>query len=381
MLDYIYILLIMKIIRTIFATAAAVLALSSASPAQELNAINAADIGGLSADISLPPPPLPALDEALTQKNGLDPVIITVPGLRFGEIGWGSMEIRNVLRFIQFFFRGKEITEADIANGLVAFNPRYFFQEDDRDGEELTASDLDRMPDNYLELKLKELPGYDSHNIIILPFSWSRDPGDSKKTVPQLQAMITEVYDTYKDSGRPVYILAHSWGSVLSHTALHRVGRARPDVRIEKFITAGSPLVPGNIVTKLFMRLEVLKGRLQRRVTKPRVVGTWRNFWAARDAYSNAIPAADSNYQADAKVENLEPLLLQLILHNKLLKKQAGRDLFKMRDIKAWHGSYFFDYQASLKSISKEIAVAVFEPELAPQVIHCSENPAPMCVP
>lgn len=371
----------MKITRIALLTVFSLLPLSQPASAQELNAIKAADIGGLSVNISLPPPPLPALDEALTQKNGLDPVIITVPGLRFGEIGWGSAEIRNVLRFVQFFFRGSEITEADIANGLVAFNPHYFFQEDDKDGEELTASDLDRMPDNYLELKLKEIPGYDSHNIVILPFSWSRDPGDSKKTVPQLQAMITEVYDTYKDSGRPVYILAHSWGSVLSHTALHRVAKARPDVRIEKFITAGSPLVPGNIVTKLFMRLEVMKGRLQKRVTKPRVVGTWRNFWAARDAYSNAIPAADSNYQADAKVENLEPLLLQLILHNKLLKKQASRDLFKMRDIKAWHGSYFFDYQASLKSISKEIAVAVFEPKLAPQVLHCSENPAPMCLP
>ncbi|MDP2864957.1 MAG: hypothetical protein Q8O90_01805, partial [Elusimicrobiota bacterium] len=281
----------------------------------------------------------------------------------------------------QFFFPGKEISEADIANALVAFNPRYFFREYEDDKEDITASDLDRMPDNYLELKLKEIPGYDSHNIIILPFSWSRDPGDTKRTLPELQARIIEVYDTYKDSGRPIYILAHSWGSVLSHTALHRVGRARPDVRIEKLITAGSPLVPGNIVTRLFVKLEVLKGGLKRRVTKPSVVGTWRNFWAARDAYSNAIPAADSNYQADAKVENLEPLLLQLILHNKLLKKQAGRDLFKMRDLKAWHGSYFFDYEASLKSIGKEIAVAVFVPELAPQMLYCPENPAPVCVP
>jgi len=372
----------MKILRTVLAAAAAVFTLSSASFAQELNAISKADLQELSADLGLPPsPPLPAAVEALTRKNGLDPVIITVPGLRFGEIGWGSMEIRNILRFVQFFFPGKEISEEDIANGLVAFNPRYFFQKHDEEGEDLMASDLDRMPDNYLELKLQEIPGYENHNIVILPFAWSRDPGDTKKTLPGLQARIIEVYDTYKESGRPVYILAHSWGSVLSHTALHRVAKARPDVRIEKFITAGSPLVPGNIVAKLFVKLEALKGGLKKRVTKPSIVGTWRNFWAARDAYSNFIPAADSNFQADARIENLEPLLIDLILHNKLLKKQAGRDLFKMRDIKAWHGSYFFDYSASLKSISKEIAVAVFRPELAPQVIHCDESPAPMCVP
>ncbi|MDP2865997.1 MAG: hypothetical protein Q8O90_07130, partial [Elusimicrobiota bacterium] len=89
----------MKIIKTALAAIFAVFTLSALAPAQELNAVKAADISELSADLTLPPPPLPALDEALTQKNGLDPVIITVPGLRFGEIGWGSAEIRNILRF------------------------------------------------------------------------------------------------------------------------------------------------------------------------------------------------------------------------------------------------------------------------------------------
>ncbi|MBI4351873.1 MAG: hypothetical protein HY550_10565 [Elusimicrobia bacterium] len=373
----------MKIIRITFAALFASFALGFAAYAAELNTLNTADIKELSADLAVPaPPPAPALEEALIPKNGLDPVIITVPGLRFGEIGWGSLEIRNILRFFQFFFRNKELSEADIASGLVAFNPLYFFPKEDREEEELlAASDLDRMPDDYLEQKLKEIPGYAEHNVVITPFAWSRDPGDTRKTVPQLQALITEVHDSYKGSGRPVYILAHSWGSVLSHTALHRVARARPDVRIEKFITAGSPLVPGNFITKLFVKLEALKGGLRKRVTKPSNVGAWRNFWAARDAYSNAIPAADSNYQADANVEKVEPLLLTLILHNKLLKKQALRDLFKVRDIKAWHGSYFFDYQASLKSISREIDIAVFKPELAPHVIQCSESPMPLCAP
>ncbi len=371
----------MKTLRPALAALLTAFTLGSAAYAAELNALKAADIKEISADLAVPaPPPAPALEEALAQKNGLDPVIITVPGLRFGEIGWGSLEIRNILRFFQFFFRNRELSEADIASGLVAFNPLYFFPPEDREEEELlAASDLDRMPDNYLELKLQELPGYSEHNVAIIPFAWSRDPGDTKKTLPQLQALITEVFDAYKGTGRPVYILAHSWGSVLSHTALHRVARARPDVRIEKFITAGSPLVPGNFVTKIFVKLEAIKGGLRKRVTKPANVGAWRNFWAARDAYSNKIPAADSNYQADARVENVEPLLLTLILHNNLLKKQALRDLFKVRDIKAWHGSYFFDYQASLKSISREIDIAVFKPELAPQVIQCQANPAPMC--
>jgi len=326
------------------------------------------------------PLPRPVFVETLAKKNGLDPVVITVSGLSFGQIGWGSLELRNFLRMIQFFTRNKDITDSDIVNGIVGFNPRYFFPEYDEDARELVR-DV-RLPDNYLELKLKEIPGYENHNVIVIPFAWSRDPGDSKTTVPLLQAKITEVYDAFKDSGRPIYILAHSWGSVLTHTALHRVAAARPDVRIDKLITAGSPLVPANYVVKLFMKLEVKKEKLERAVRKPAIVGTWRNFWAMRDAYSNEIPAADYNFQADAEVENVEPKLIDFILHYKPLRKEARKDLFKIRDIKAWHGAYFFDFKASLKTLEKEISVEVFRPAVAPHVVDCAKTPlANMCRP
>lgn len=308
----------------------------------------------------------PALAEVTDPVRGLDPVVITISGLRFGEIGWGSAELRNILRVARFFFR-KDVSEDDVVNGIVYFSPRYFFPEDEEDGRSIMDA---RLPDDYLELKLQEIPGYDQHDVKVVPFPWSRDPEDSKTTIPALQAKIAEVYDAYKGSGRPIYILAHSWGSVLAHTALHRLYEARPDVRIDKFITAGSPLVPANIVVRLFMKVEKIKEGLKKKVTKPANVAIWRNVWAMRDAYSNAIPAADSNYQADAEVENLEPTLIQLILHNKLLKKQARRDLFTIRDIKAWHGAYFYDYRAELKSLQKEIYVPVFRPILAPQVVN-----------
>ncbi|MDD2805096.1 MAG: hypothetical protein PHV33_06040 [Elusimicrobiales bacterium] len=395
----------MRLIKT--AVLAAVFTLPAA--ASELSNISPADVREIYSDIALPaaqpafvessltsqalppetsrpaedqkaPLPRPAFAEALAKKDGLDPVVITVSGLKFGEIGWGSLELRNFLRMIQFFTRNKDITDSDIANGIVGFSPRYFFPEHDEDARELVREV--RLPDNYLELKLKEIPGYENHNVIVIPFTWSRDPGDSKATIPQLQAKITEVYDAFKGSGRPVYILAHSWGSVLTHTALHRVAAARPDVRIDKLITAGSPLVPANYVVKLFMKLEVRKEKLEKVVRKPAIVGTWRNFWAMRDAYSNAIPAADYNFQADAEVENVEPKLIDFILHYKPLRKEARKDLFKIRDIKAWHGAYFFDFKASLKTLEKEIAVEVFRPALAPQVVDCAKNPqANMCRP
>ena len=365
----------MSTLKAFFSAVLVSLSLAAAAPAQELNTLGAGDVRELTAGLSVPEPREP-LAEAVAQKNGLDPVVVTVPGLKFGEIGWGPFELSHILKLVTHFYP-KEISEADIVNGLVSFNPRYLFPESEGVS---TPDELARMPDNYLEMKLHEIPGYESHNVVIEPFNWSRDPGDSKATVIQLQARIEQIYDQYKATGRPIYVLAHSWGSVLAHTALHRVAAERPDVRIDKLITAGSPLVPGNLVVRMFVKLEVAKEDLEKKVSKPANVSVWRNIWAMRDAYSNDIPAADSNFQADAAVENVEPTLINLILHNKLLKKEARKDLFKIRDIKAWHGSYFYDYKAELNSIQKEISVQVFRPVLAPQVVDCAkDSQLPMC--
>jgi hypothetical protein len=371
----------MKMIKTAFAAVFAVLVLTAAANAAELNTLTRSDVQALTAGLQ-PPLPLNPLNEALSAKDSLDPVVITVSGLSFGEIGWGPLELKNFIRLIKMFLPNKEINEEDLVNGLMAFNKDYFFLEDAEDARELAlVTAKQRLPDNYLEAKLKEIPGYENHNVVVVPFTWSRDPGDTEKTVPELEKKIIQTYDAYKNTGKPFYMLAHSWGSVLTHEALHRISRYRPDVRIDKLITAGSPLVPANFVVSLFIKYEIRKEHLEKAVTKPSIVKTWRNFWAKRDAYSNAIPAADYNLQADFEVENVEPTLINLILHSKPLKKEAKRDLFKIRDLKAWHGAYFFDYQASLLSINKEISVTFFQPVLAPQVMDCVKNPVPMCLP
>lgn len=370
----------MKMIKTALIAVFAVFAFNTEAPAADLNALDQADVLRLTADLT-PPLPRQAITDVITPKDGLDPVVITVSGLNFGEIGWGPLEMKHFLKIIKIFFPRKEISEADLVTAFVTFNKDYFFLENDEDLRDLAKASPDpRLPDNYLELKLKEIPGYANHNVIVAPFTWSRDPADTDKYVPELEKRIAEVHDAYRKTGRPVYILAHSWGSVLTHEALHRLGRYRPDVKIDKLITAGSPLVPANFVVKLFMKYEVKHEDLEKSVSKPAIVRTWRNIWAMRDAYSNTIPAADFNYQADADVENVEPKLIELILHSKPLKKDAKRDLFKIRNIKDWHGSYFYDYKASLKSLNKEIFVPVFRPLLAPQVVDCYKQPAaPSC--
>ena len=354
----------MKMIKTAITAVFAVFTLGTALPAFELNAVKASDIPALAADLNIPA--AKAMSDAIFQDNAADPVIITVPGLSFAEIGPAPLELKFFLNLFKLLFPKKHVSEGTLSPEFETFNREYFMLED---GESFPASRARRVPDNYIEEKLKELPGYASHNLVIIPFRWSRDPDDSETVIPLLTAKIAEVYDAYKNSGRPVYILAHSWGSVLTHSALHQLDRTRPDVRIGRLITMGSPLMPANFVVKMFVKVGIKKEHLEKAVSKPAIVSQWRNIWASRDMMSNAITSADSNNQVDTSVENVEPQLIDLILHNKLLKKEARIDLFKIRSIADWHGSYFYDYKATLKSLQKEIFIPIFKPVLAPQLV------------
>ena len=165
------------------------------------------------------------------------------------------------------------------------------------------------------------------------------------------------------------HVFTHSWGSVLMHDAMHRLALTRPDVKIDKFITTGSSLTPGNAIVKGFMAIERKKEGLMTEVSKPAIVRAWVNIWAARDAFSNAIPAADYNRQADAALENVEPLLINIILYDPLLRAQAGKDFIKLRNIITWHKVYLYDFTATLDSLKRTINLAVFRPVVAEQIV------------
>ncbi|MCX5784883.1 MAG: alpha/beta hydrolase [Elusimicrobia bacterium] len=302
---------------------------------------------------------------------GREPVVITVSGLDFGEIGCGPFDVDHLRKLFNFFFPKKDYNDIDLVNAVVSFNKDRFLLENGEDnaGPDQHAA---RLPDNYLEAKIAETPEYAQNKITLVPFIWSRDPEDSAKAAQEFEQKLIEVHETYKN--RPIHILAHSWGTVLIHETLHRVSLSHPEIKIERLITAGSPLVPGNAVVRLFRAIEINHAHFLKDVSKPANIGTWKNIWASRDPYSNAIPAADSNAQIDSDVENVEPALIDLILHNKALKKLAEHDLIKIRNFGDWHFSYILDYKASLESIHKDIFVPVFEPLIAPQVVEFADT-------
>lgn len=355
----------MKMIRTVFIAALAAFSLGAAAQALELNSVKASGIPALAAGLSIP---APRLEEALALGTGPDPVVITLAGLKFEEIG-GLLEVRHFLKLVKILFPKRNFKEAELTAAFADFNREYFFIEDEEDVLALAATTVQKEPDNYVEACVRAVPGFADHDVVLIPFPWSRDPGDSEEVMPGLAAKIIEIYDAYKASGRPIYIMAHSWGSVLTHSALHAVERVRPDVRIDKFITVGSPLMPANFIVKLFLKIEIKQGDLEKAVSRPSVLKSWTNIWTSRDAFSNFIAAADHNYQADAEVEKVEPLLIDLILHNKPLRKEAKKDLYKVRNVDDWHSSYFYDYKATLNSLQKELSAAVFRPYVAPEVL------------
>ena len=333
----------------------------------ELGALKACDLSRMgNAETFLVP--VPAKPE-----TALTPVVVTVPGIKFDKIGWGPLNIIGLNNFFSSFFKGRdplekqavEITFGD-PDGQAEAHTQAETDADTLESDPLTA--------NYLELKLMAMPEYAAHKPIIIPFAWSMDPADTASTILTLADSLAQIYDTYKNTGRPIYIFAHSWGTVLSHEALHRLEKTRPDIKIDKFITTGSPLVPGNLFLQMFVNMEKIKEGLLKKISKPANVRYWSNIWSSRDVFANAIPAADNNFQIDASIGAVEPALINLILRDKRLAPQARIDLLNVRHVVIWHRSYFSDFKVTLKSINKVIDLRIFRPIVASHVLNMPLN-------
>ncbi|MEI7481922.1 MAG: hypothetical protein WCK75_06195 [Elusimicrobiota bacterium] len=340
---------------------------AAADSINELAALKACDLSR-TVNAEAFPTPVPAKPE-----TALTPVVVTVPGIKFNKIGWGPLNIIGLNNFLASFFKSRDPLEkqaVEITFGEAEWQDEMHTQAE-TDAETLEA---DPLTANYLELKLMAMPEYAAHKPTIIPFAWSMDPADTASTIPALADSLAKIYDTYKNTGRPIFIFAHSWGTVLSHEALHRLEKTRPDIRIDKFITTGSPLVPGNLFMKMFVNMEKIKEGLLKKISKPANVRYWNNIWSSRDVFANAIPAADNNLQIDAPIGAVEPVLINLILRDKRLAPQARIDLLNVRHVVIWHRSYFSDFKVTLKSINKDIDLRVFRPVVASHVLNMPLN-------
>ena len=123
-----------------------------------------------------------------------------------------------------------------------------------------------------------------------------------------------------KNDNRALIIVGHSWGSAMSYKALEELGS---EVKVDSFITMGSPLNADNVAVKKFTdskfkekEVEVIPSTTALstpaaiiekplKIEKPKGVDKWINYWANGDIISGSIPSADRNIQIDKGKETL----------------------------------------------------------------------------
>lgn len=336
----------------------------SVCSADSLNSITADDINGLPSDlVPLPRPPAAGA-----------PLVITVPGLRFGTLKWGKLTYEVFSELASHWFPGLKkspqgVRSAEAEEVLKAAYARYSEQlepymeaAESQPDPEMSRSE----PDNYLETSLTQAPA--CSGLTVVPFAWSRNPAETDQTIKRFVPMLIQAYDANRGAERPVYVLSHSWGTVLMHEVLNQVAAQRPDIKVDKFFTLGSPLVPGNFLVKAFSDVQYNTAGLQKNVRKPANVRYWRNVWAGRDYCSNAIQAADVNVQVDASVGAPEGELAKFILHGWQVL-QAKTDLLTIFNLRSWHASYYRDYDAYLKTLDRHIHLVIFNPEVVSPLV------------
>jgi hypothetical protein len=126
-------------------------------------------------------------------------------------------------------------------------------------------------------------------------FTWSGDTADTEEAVAKLYEKLKWLNST----NRPVVILAHSWGTVLSFITLAK----HSDIKVDKLITLGSPLNSRTLKIDDPLRVAIRAYTLEKldnfdiySVTKPSNLNTWHNYYSTCDPVAGKIPVADSNY-------------------------------------------------------------------------------------
>jgi pimeloyl-ACP methyl ester carboxylesterase len=286
-----------------------------------------------------------------------DAIIISVCGLNFSAIGVGGFQVEMVLELYHRLFPDRKIDDPTVRKIVQELS-------DDADAPDVSA--LLALRDDYMEAALQEQLAGAKKKFLIVPMPWTRNPQKSGAAIADFKAWLAQVYDAARRSGKPVYVVAHSWGTLLMYDALGDLAAQGSPIRVDKFVTLGSPLVPRPWWVKLFAISEEHFQGLERKVAKPANVKTWINFWAKHDQFSNSIPAADGgNSRVDAPAD---PLAAMILRADPIFNKSAAKDLAALNSIASWHGSYMSGYHRFFASISQPLDIDVFGPEILPKL-------------
>ncbi len=296
---------------------------------------------------------LPGVEpSAPTPQKPVPPVVVTVSGMRMGEIDIG-IKIKYILMVWNWIFPDRRMDPDYVAEQIKRM---------DAEEREIGIEEAPSTP-NDVELSLRVAAAAQKIDLEVINFAWDQAPGDSDKTIELFKAQLLAAYQHSRERGAPLYIVAHSWGTVLMHDVLQRLEKEHSPVQVDRFVTMGSPLVPQAWFVRLFKDIENIKEGLQRRVSKPKNVKCWVNLWASLDPYSSDITVADQNLQVDTQaLPYIQKLLaLQPTFPDPKMIKQ---DLKVFRSANSWHKSYYRKFKSVFKSLNQEVDWDVLHDQL-----------------
>jgi hypothetical protein len=219
--------------------------------------------------------------------------------------------------------------------------------------------------DTYLEDAFTGMAARANKKFMIVPLRWTRNPDKTAQAEANFMVWLPKVAAAAAANHKPLYIFAHSWGTVLTHDVLMALAAQGSPVHVDKLITMGSPIVPSNAIVKEFENIEKPNDNFASQAVKPANVGTWINFWATRDMFSNTLSYADRNYQVDAAANPVEQLITIALL-DPLLYVAATVDAFTIDSLSAWHSSYFNGYYHAFKSVGQALDLDIPDKTVMP---------------
>ncbi|MCX5789508.1 MAG: hypothetical protein NTX64_13540 [Elusimicrobia bacterium] len=299
------------------------------------------------------------------EAKAVTPILVTVCGLEFSKISIGGIEYDDLVAFWKKLFPDRPVKEEEIR---AEYAEMQAMMHD-------TAAPAPPKPDDYLAQDLAELARKAGVDVEIVNFAWSRDPKDTERTADSFAQKLLALRDAPATRGRPLYIAAHSWGTVLIYEALMRLQLKEQIIEVPRLVTLGSPLVPSRLWVRLFKEKCNHDYHLQRSIVKPQGVRQWENLWAALDPYSNTLTAADRNDRVDLPAVPYEEKLIAL-LKTAQDKKAVKADLAALRNSGRWHFSYILGFKAALPTIGADVCWDIpraYEGQMLPA---CSAPPA-----
>lgn len=116
---------------------------------------------------------------------------------------------------------------------------------------------IDRVADELLEAKLRDLARY------------YNEPSKRELLRERLEQVVL------RHSSKRIMIIAHSMGSIVAYDVLRRLGRREATVRIQHFVTIGSPLGLPHVKNRIYEESDLVR--------TPSIVRRWPNLSDKRD--------------------------------------------------------------------------------------------------